>query len=135
MVARAEASVFWPGITTAIIRLHNSCNHCNRMAPSQPSAQPTPPILPIYPFQAVCADYFKYAGSNYLLVVDRYSNWLVVERAKDGSKGLISCLGHTFVTYGISDELSSDGGPEFTSSEHKHKNFFKIGAYIIGCLQ
>ena len=117
MVARAEASVFWPGITTAIIQLRNSCNHCNRMAPSQPSAPPTPPILPIYPFQAVCADYFKYAGSNYLVVVDRYSNWPIVERATDGSKGLISCLRRIFVTYGISDELSSDGGPEFTSSE------------------
>lgn len=40
-----------------------------------------------------------------------------MERAKDGSKGLISCLRRTFVTYGISDELSSDGGPEFTSLE------------------
>jgi hypothetical protein len=117
MVARAEASVFWPGITTAIIQLRNSCNNCNRMAPSQPSAPPTPPILPLYPFQGVCADYFKYSGSNYLVVVDRYSNWPIVERATDGSKGLISCLRRTFVTYGISDELSSDGGPEFTSLE------------------
>ena len=87
------------------------------MAPSQPTAPPTPPILPVYPFQGVCADYCKYAGSNYLVVVDRYSNWPIVERAAGGSKGLISCLRRIFVTYGISDELSSDGGPEFTSSE------------------
>ena len=116
MTARAEASVFWPGITMAIINFRSSCEHCNRMAPSQPNAPPTPSILPVYPFQAVCADYFKYAGSNYLVVVDRYSNWPIVERASEGSKGLISCLRRTFVTYGISDELSSDGGPEFTAS-------------------
>ncbi len=43
MIARAETSVFWPGITPAIkaVRLH--CNYCNRMAPSQPNAPPTPP--------------------------------------------------------------------------------------------
>jgi len=116
MTARAEASVFWPGITIAIINFRASCDHCNRMAPSQPNAPPTPSVLPVYPFQCVCADYFKYGGSNYLVVVDRYSNWPIVEKSTEGSKGLISCLRRTFVTYGISEELSSDGGPEFTAS-------------------
>ena len=116
MISRAESSVFWPGITPAIINIRASCDHCNRNAPSQPSAPPTAPIPAAYPFQCVCADYFKYAGSNYLVVVDRYSNWPIVERAAEGSKGLVTCLRRTFVTYGISDELASDGGPEFTAS-------------------
>ena len=50
------------------------------------------------------------------MVVDRYSNWPIVERAREGSQGLISSLRRTFTTFGISDELSSDGGPEFTST-------------------
>ena len=50
---------------------------------------------------------------NYLVIVDRYSNWAIVDRAQDGSKGLIEVLQRTFTTYGIPDELSSDGGPEF----------------------
>ena len=50
------------------------------------------------------------------MIVDRYSNWPIVERAQGGSAGLIKCLRRTFATYGISDELSSDGGSEFTSS-------------------
>ena len=116
MMSRVESSVFWPGITPAVTKLRASCQHCNRNAPSQPSAPPIPPVLPEYPFQCICADYFKYAGSNYLVVVDRYSNWPVVERAADGAKGLVTCLRRTFVTYGISDELSSDGGPEFTAT-------------------
>ena len=57
-----------------------------------------------------------YKGTNYLLVVDRYSNWPVVERASDGAEGLISCLRRVFATFGIADELSSDGGPEFTAA-------------------
>jgi hypothetical protein len=39
-----------------------------------------------------------------------------VERTSHGSEGLITCLRRTFVTFGIPDELSSDGGPEFTSA-------------------
>ena len=116
MTARAESSVFWPGITPAISALRATCQHCNRIAPSNPSAPPTPLSNPEYPFQCVCADYFHYKGCNYLVVVDRYSNWPIVERAQSGSQGLIACLRRTFVTFGIPDELASDGGPEFVST-------------------
>ena len=116
MMARAEASVFWPGITSDITTLRARCNPCNQMSPSQPSAPPVPPISPTYPFQCVCADFFQYAGVHYLVVVDRYSNWPVVEKAADGAKGLVALLRRIFVTYGISDELTSDGGPEFTAT-------------------
>ena len=68
-------------------------------------------------FQCICAaDFFSYKCTNYLLVVDRYSNWPVVERASDGAEGLISCLRRVIATFGIADELSSDGGPEFTAA-------------------
>ncbi|RUS76710.1 hypothetical protein EGW08_015537 [Elysia chlorotica] len=63
----------------------------------------------------IVADYFHYRGHNYLVVVDRYSNWPIVEEASNGAAGLIAALRRIFVTYGISDELSTDGGPEFTS--------------------
>ena len=103
-------------ITPAIQRTRERCAPCNRTAPSQPSAPPTPMTQPAYPFQCICADFFSYKGTPYLLVVDRYSNWPVVERASDGAEGLISCLRRVFATFGIADELSSDGGPEFTAA-------------------
>ncbi|XP_071478837.1 uncharacterized protein [Diadema antillarum] len=115
MTARAESSVFWPGITPAIAALRAQCHQCNRIAPSNPSAPPTPLLSPAYPFQCVCADYFHYKGCNYLVIVDRYSNWPIVERSTQGAPGLISCLRRTFATFGIPDELASDGGPEFTA--------------------
>ena len=115
MTSKAEASIFWPGITNDIQATRANCSHCNRMAPSQAALPPTPPTLPEYPFQCICADYFHYQGHNYLVIVDRYSNWPIVERAKDGAQGLINVLRHTFATYGIPDELSSDGGLEFVA--------------------
>ena len=112
MTARAESSVFWPGITPAIHNTRSRCNHCNRIAPSQPNAPPTPLVYQEYPFQFVCSDFFHYKGHYYLVSVDRYSNWPIVEKVSEG----VSSLRCTFVTYGIPDELSSDGGPEFTSA-------------------
>lgn len=98
-----------------IIAMREKCSACNRMAPSQPHAPPTPPIPPLYPFHCVAADYFSYVGRHFLIIVDRYSNWPIVEEAANGAAGLITALRRAFVTYGIAVELSSDGGPEFTA--------------------
>lgn len=117
MTSRASASVYWPGITPAIAAKRASCSHCNRNAPSNPSAPPEDPPIPKYPFQLICADFFHYTGHYYLVVVDRYSNWPVVDKAEGGSKGLILCLKRIFVTFGIAEELASDGGTELTSHE------------------
>ena len=114
MTSRAESSVFWPGISTAMIETRAQCSHCNRIAPSNPNAPPAPLIPPDYPFQCICADSFHHRGIYYLVIVDRYSNWPIIERS-NGANGLIDCLRRTFVTFGIPTELASDGGPEFTA--------------------
>ena len=119
MCSRAESSVFWPGMTPAISAMRANCPQCNRIAPSQPCMPPTPPIQPVYPFQAVVADYFTHMGHHYLVMVDRYSNWPIVEETANGSNGLIRSLRRVFVTFGIAEELSSDGGTEFTASQTK----------------
>ena len=117
MTARAEAAIFWPGITADIHQTRSSCSTCNRMAPSQAALPPTQPTPSEYPFQCVCVDYFHNKGCAYLVIVDRYTNWPILARARGGSKGLVEVLRHTFATYGIRDELASDGGPEFTAHE------------------
>lgn len=115
MTARVNSSIFWPGITPQIHAIRNRCAHCNRMAPSQPSAPPTALPEPAYPFQLVCSDFFHYKGKNYLVTVDRYSNWPIIQQTTGGAHGLISCLRSNFATFGIPDELSSDGGPEYSA--------------------
>ena len=120
MQARAETSVFWPGITADIKKIRERCIHCNTIAPSQPSPPPTAPTPPDYPFQSICSDYFTKEGYGYLVTVDRYSNWPSVQQTKDGeanSKNLITELKKHCATFGIPEELSSDGGSQFTSRE------------------
>ena len=116
MTSCAEATVFWPGITPAIMALRTGCNDCNHMAPSQPSAPSTRTVPPAYPIQCVWADFCHNKGVNYLVVVDRYSNWPIIEQAHDGAKGLINSLRRIFVTYSIPDQCASNGGPEFIST-------------------
>ncbi|MEL6803706.1 MAG: RNase H-like domain-containing protein, partial [Bacteroidota bacterium] len=115
MLARAEKSVYWPGISSDVMAIRQACTACNHMAPSQPSASPANIKYPVYPFEMICADYFSYKGKSYLIIVDRYSNWPIIQRAREGSQGLINCLRQTFATYGIPSELASDGGLEFTA--------------------
>ena len=66
MIARAESSVYWPGISKDITDIRSRCAECNKNAPSNPSAPPTPPILPVYPFQCICADFFYMEENNTL---------------------------------------------------------------------
>ena len=117
MTARANVSVFWPGITTDIARLRNSGMDCNRISPSQPNAPPTTPVDREFPFQCICADYFTYKGAHYLIIVDRYSNWPIIKKTSGGAAGLVKSLREEFITYGIAEELASDVGPEFVATE------------------
>jgi hypothetical protein len=123
MNSRARASVFWPGITAMVQMVRDGCPACHRNAPSNPKPPPTPSSDPVYPFEMVCADYFHYAGNNYLVVVDRYSGWPEIWRLSGGAGPLVTRLRSMFVTFGIPAEISTDGGPEFTATETQ--TFFK----------
>ena len=106
----------WPAITTAVHAWWNRCTNYHGNAPSQPHAPPHPVQVPKYPVQCICANFFYYQGIQYLATVDRYSNWPIIERAHDSSKSLIDCLHKLFATFGIPDELASDGGLEFVAT-------------------
>ena len=117
MCQRAADSVFWPGITTDISRVREECAQCHRIAKSNAMQPPMEIIPPEYPFQKVCCDYFQHNNTEYLVLVDRYSNWPMVFKSASGAEGLIRHLREAFVTFGIPEELTSDGGPQFTSGK------------------
>ena len=49
--------------------------------------------------------------------MDRYSNWPIIKKTSGGAAGLVKSLREEFITYGIAEELASDGGPEFVATE------------------
>ena len=111
MASRAQASVFWPGASVDIDNVRRRCIDCLRMAPSQPHMPPATPM------QAVAADYFYIQGKHYLVIVDRVSRWPHIVFQPSGAKDLFKALIAYFSTFGVSAELGSDGGPEFTAQE------------------
>lgn len=124
MNSRARACIFWPGITAEIDKARESCRPCHRNAPSQARPPPVEPSTPKVPFEKIVADYFNLKGKQYLIIGDRLSGWTEVVQLRPGSqasgaKGLCQALRQVFVTFGVPDEISSDGGPEFTAEESK----------------
>ena len=121
MQLRAQAIVFWPGISLDIEHKRSSCHDCNRNSPSQAVLPTEPANPPSTPFEQIFADFFEFGGHHYLVAGDRLSGFTEVfytpsGTSNAGASGLIKCLRKWFGTFGIPQELSSDGGPEFSAS-------------------
>ena len=128
---RARQSVYWPGIDNDIKNVVASCRKCQQLLPSQ---QPEPIIIepePFYPFQAVSADYFSYAGKQYLIYVDRKSGWPMVKmyNQEATAKKLINTLRKFFSATGVPEVFRSDNGPQFVATEFR-KFLFEWGVRI-----
>jgi hypothetical protein len=118
MIGRVKETVFWPGISTDIIKTRGSCLTCVRVAPSQPAGTPVAPPSPSFPFQFVVGDYFSLAGVNYLVLGDRFSGSLSIYTASKGkfdAKALVKRSREYFTTFNIPEEIATDGGPQMTS--------------------
>ena len=115
MCQRAADTVFWPGMTIDITRTREECEHCHRIAKSNAMLPPEEIRPPEYPFQRICADYFQHCNNNYLVIVDRYSNWPSVFKEAGRAEGLVNRLRDFFETFGVPEEITSDGGPQFTA--------------------
>ena len=119
MKDRASNCIYWPGINSSIEQVRQNCKFCDSIAPSQ-ARQPLKPLPPAtYPFEYVCADAFTLHGHEYLVVVDKFSGWLIIFHFRNSllSKHIVESLQRVFRTYGTPTKLYSDGGLVFTSSE------------------
>ena len=121
MIGRASHTVYWPGMSLAIRNLRYNCQRCNETAPSQTQEPLMTAPAPLYPFQQICMDYFELASHSYLVIADRFSGWITIYHfpTRATSSQLISICRASFKDYGVSEELSSDGGPQFASHEFK----------------
>ena len=119
MIARAMEDVYWPNYISDIEKVRAACHECIVNAPSNPKSFSNPtPDLPQFPFQVICSDFFSWRGKNYLIIVDKYSNWLsVLKLARDDSKHVIMALRQYFTTFGVAEKLCTDGAAVFTSYE------------------
>ena len=121
MESRARAIVFWPGMSQDIQNVRDACLHCCRNAPSQAATPAIAPYIPSTPFESIVADYFESHGHVYLVVADRLSGWVEIfsslsKSFSSSAAGLITHLRNFFRVFGVPEELSSDGGPQFKAT-------------------
>ena len=124
MGSRARSILFWPGMTRDIERIRENCNECNRNSPSQAHLPSTPENPPKTPFEKIYADFFQFGGKHFLIIGDRLSGWTDVyamqtNTSQSGASALVRCLRVFFATYGVPEEISTDGGPEFMADTSK----------------
>ena len=119
MKARANDSVYWPGMNASIRNFRANCSFCTTIAPSQPREPITMTPSPEWPFQQIVMDIFHVGHVTYLACADRLTGWLILYHLKPGhatTSKLMSICRQLFQMYGTPEEISTDGGQPFTSS-------------------
>ena len=119
MLGRANSSIYWPGMAADIRNTRYNCQKCNEIAPSQPKEPYCQSPSPLYPFQQICLDFFSIGHHQYLVIVDRFSGWIIIYHFRNHATGskLVKIIREVGQVYGLPEEISSDGGPQFMSSE------------------
>ena len=118
MKINARQRFFWPGMHKQIQHTRENCQRCNETAPSQPKEPLTKGPNPEFPFQLVATDLFHMAGHTYIIYADRFSGWTEVATTKNPNTDTITnILRRYFSTFGVPEELSSDGGPPFNGND------------------
>ena len=120
MKANARERLFWPGMDIDLQQIRSQCKRCNENAPSQADEPMIITKIPELPFQQVCIDYCNIEGSDFLIYADRFTGWTEVAKVPSTSfqtfqKNMLSW----FKTYGVPEEIASDGGPPFNSNDYR----------------
>ena len=105
----------------SIRHFHSTCVSCSFIAPSQPREPLILTPSPEWPFQQVVMDLFHVDQYTYLACADRLTGWLILYHFSPtaSSETLIKICRELFQAYGVFEELSTDGGPQFTSDAFK----------------
>ena len=119
MLANAKERLFWPGLGAAVRQTRAQCKKCNENAPSQTSEPLIISPDPILPFQQTVTDLCDIDGHTFLIYADRYTGWIEVAKLSTSTfKSIRECLLNWFTTYGVPEEIASDGGPPFNSHDY-----------------
>ncbi len=118
MKACARNYLWYPGIDSDIEDCVSSCESCA-------AVQKSPPVAPLHPWrpsgqtwERIHIDFAEFQGLYYLIIVCANTKWLeAVMMQSITTAKTIRALRSKFAQFGIPDEIVSDNGPQFTSSE------------------
>ncbi|XP_060063528.1 uncharacterized protein K02A2.6-like [Ylistrum balloti] len=119
MKALARSHVWWPWIDKDLDQLAKNCNGCQGNRNTAKEAPVHPWEFPMTPWQRIHVDFAgPFLNSMFLVVVDAHSKWPeVVQMGSTTASKTIEVLRCIFARNGIPQQLVSDNGPQFVSSE------------------
>ena len=113
-IRRVHGYLFWPGMQAAIRETCLSCGISER--PHEPMKSHE---IPNRPWSKMSADILQLAGSNYLVMVDHYSDFFELDSLRNTTAStVIRAMKRNFARHGILDECITDNGPQFGSHEY-----------------
>lgn len=114
----ARSHVWWPGQTESIEQTVKECETCQLTQNAAPRLPITSWEWPTRRWQRIHLD-FAYSNPNWLLVlVDAYSKWVdVVCMTVTTAAKTVEKLRTIFATFGLPEEVVTDNGPQFVSTE------------------
>ena len=118
---RASTCMFWPRMCRDVEKFLSTCRAC-MMHKIKQSPEPLEHDIPSSPWSSLTLDNFKYKGTLYLIIYDRFSRFIVVKAPKDPSaRSTIMCLLEVFCEHRVPSFICSDRG----------RNFFRILAFSL----
>ena len=115
---RARTSFFWPSINRDIESHLSECHPCATFQEKQPKETLLNDPVSTKPWHASAMDNFYFNGKHYLIVVNRFSKFVVVKPSKDlTSRTTINSLLDIFSEHGFSATIRCNRGHNFVSSE------------------
>ena len=120
MKAIARSYVWWQGIDASLETRVKACPGCQQTQ-NQPAAAPLHPWMhPARPWQRVHIDFLgPLRGMMWLVAIDAHSKWpeVLPFRTTTTATDTIQALRTVFARYGCPEEIVSDNGPQFTSTD------------------
>ena len=113
----ARLMVYWPGLDNDIDNVILACQQCQDHLPSNTKESIIHKARPTRPFQEIAMDLCSYAGQDYLIIVDCYTDWPAIIPMTHNTTTHITALRQAFCRTAIPDIIWSDGGPQFTSNK------------------
>ena len=116
----ARQLYFWPGMTNAIELMISRCKECTACLPLQ-TLEPQITTEATRPFEQFSVDIGTQKGKDYLIGMDRYSEWPMAAPIpkKADTKFIMNILDDWFIEHGIPVSIRTDGGPQFGGLVHQ----------------
>jgi len=76
---KARDDLFWPGMAKAVHDYISKCAICNEFQPQQQKEPLIPHDMPKLPWADVAVDLFTFDSDNYVVAVDYFSDFFVLE--------------------------------------------------------